>query len=214
MTSRLVGLVALAAAGCPAGDDTTELDGATAAGLIVIWSTAPAVPGPVGAAVVLDNLELRVSSLRVIGDAAASGDPRTTRGTTTARWGDGEVPQDVELPTAPPGLYARLELGVGGDDERLEVAGQALVGGIWYAFEIEDERQRALSVTLSLALAPGTRVTLPVTCDLDALLAGVPFDQMPIEDGDLAPRDSDLDALWAGLDTALTVTATATAATP
>jgi len=196
-----VGLFALA--GCPAGDDTSDPDGGSGAGLSVTWSVSPDVPGPISADLELTELDLRFSSLRAIGDSAPPGDPRTTRGATALRWVDGSAPADVEFVSAPPGVYARLELGVGGDDEKVEIKGRVRVGGTWYPFELEDERQHALPLVSVVTLLPGEHITIPVACDAGALLAAIPFERGIIVAGQLLLDDDDLDAMWTALDTAV-----------
>lgn len=200
----------LVLAGCPAGDDAPgDPDAAGASGLVVSWNVSPGVPGALSTDVTVESVQLRLSSLRVIGDAAPSGDPRTSRGTTDLIWDDGHAPAAVELLTAPPGVYSRLELGVGGDDEKLEITGQARVEGTWYRFEIEDERGRALTLPLALELEAGQQRSIPVGVDVAAIVGVVPFDELPVLAGQIYIDDDGptMDAVWAALEQAVTTTA-------
>lgn len=206
-------------AGCPVGTaDDQEIDasgggdgsGATS-GLTVTWGCTPDVPGPLTADLRVDDVRLQASSLRVIGDSAAPGDARTSRAPIDLRWRDNsgvpEAPADIELDAAPAGLYSRIELGTGGSAEHLTIKGEVRVRGEWRDFEIEDERAHAVVKNIVLALAPGQHATIPITIDLDVLLAAVPFDDLPSDDGTIVFPDNDprLDAVWAALDTSITV---------
>ncbi len=216
VTSRIVGIALVVLAGCPiGGDDQVDPDAsgdgnAGTSGLTVTWAVAPAVPGPVSADVSVRELRLEASSLRVIGDSAPPGDARTSRTSLDLRWRSEQAPAAVELAAAPAGLYSRLEIGVGGSDEHLTIKGDARVGGTVYPFEIEDERQHALTLSMALALAPGQHATIPVTVDVAVILAAVPFDQLSTDNGTLVFDDDDprLDALWSAIDRAVTVPAT------
>ncbi len=212
------GIAFMLLAGCPVGgDDGADVDAAGdgdgssgTSGLTVTWGISPAVPGPVSVDVEVDELRLQISSLRVIGDSAPAGDMRTTRAPVDLRWRRDEAPAAIELATAPSGLYSRFELGVGGSDEHLTIKGEALVGGMMRDFEIEDERQHAVSINLAHSLAPGQRATIPVNIDAAIILAAVPFDQLDDDDGTLVlPGDDPTrDAVWAAIDRAITVPAT------
>ena len=199
---------------CPVGwvadeeiDSGNNDDGGTS-GVTITWSCAPDVPGPVGASVLVDEMRFEASSLRLIGDSAPPGDPRTTRAPIEVRWYEGNRPQDVGLDNAPSGLYSRIELGVGGSDEHLEIRGQAFAQGAWRDFDIDDQRQHAIMNDIALALAPGQRATIPVTIELAVIVAAVPFDELQDEgDGTLVFADNDprLDAVWAAVDAAIRV---------
>lgn len=224
VTVRLgIAALALAAlAGCPVGhgdDDVTEDaggdgDAGTGAGVRVTWAVQPEVPGPASATVTVSELRLQCSSLRLIGDVAPPGDPRTSRGAIDLRWRRDQAPMPVVMASAPPGLYSRLELGVGGADEHLTIKGEATVGGVTRPFEIEDERRHGVTLALTLTLAPGRSATIPVSIDVGVVLAAVPFADLDVDDGTLVFDDDDprLDAVWAALDLAITVPPVAGAA--
>ena len=61
-------------------------------------------------------MELKASSLRIIGDSAAPGDPRTTSATVELHWVQNIVPPNAELGSEPSGLYSPLEIGTGGSE--------------------------------------------------------------------------------------------------
>lgn len=221
MTYRiLIGLMLLLA-GCPVGtaDDQDDIDAAGdgnsgTSGLTVTWDANPDVPGTIAVDLEVDELRLETSSLRVIGDSAPPGDSRTTRAPLDLRWRDEEgtsqMPADIELVAAPPGLYSRLEIGVGGSNEHLRIKGTVRVGSELKDFDIEDERQHPITMNLVLALGPGQHSTIPVSVDVALILASIPFDQLPSEDGTLVLPDDDprFDAVWAAIDTSFTVPAT------
>lgn len=220
MTSRfLVGIVLLLA-GCPVGvaDDQEDIDangGVDSApgtsGLTVTWDCIPMVPGPVTSDLRVDEARLLASSLRLIGDSAAPGDMRTTRIPVDLRWrennGSYEAPADIVLNAAPPGLYSRIEIGTGGNDELLTIEGEVRIDGEWKDFEIRDERPHAIVKNIVLTLAPGQHKTVPITMDVALILASVPFDELQNDDGTLKfPSDDPrLDAVWAAVDTSFTV---------
>lgn len=203
-TVTLALLVAPLAA-CPAGDD----DGPDATpgdtGLAVTWATASAVPGPADTTHRVDELTLRFSSVRAIGDAAP-GDPRASTGALELAWNDdGAPPAPLVFDHAPAGLYSRLELGVGGADEAFELHGSVLLGATWTPFELEDEAPLAISVPTSAVVAPGVRATIAVTLDVAAVLAPIDFTRLPSEAGVLVlhREDPQIDAVRAALATAL-----------
>lgn len=211
MTYRLtaaLGLLVLA--GCPVGSaDDQETDAAGAgdgssgsSGLTVTWDSTPAVPGPLTSDLRIDEIRLQASSLRLIGDSAAPGDPRTTRTPLDLRWNGNNAAGDIELGAAPPGLYSRIEIGTGGSDEHLVIKGEVRQQGNWRDFEIEDERSHAIVKNIVLALAPGEHKTIPVTVDVAVILAAVPFGDLESDDGVLELPDNHpaFDAIWAALD--------------
>lgn len=197
-------------AGCPVGvadDQETDASGtgdgsSGSSGLTVTWDSTPAVPGPLTSDLRVDEVRLQASSLRLIGDSAAPGDPRTTRAPLDLRWSDNNAAGDSELGAAPPGLYSRIEIGTGGSDEHLVIKGEVRVQGNWRDFEIEDERAHAIVKNIVLALAPGEHKTIPVTVDVAVILAAVPFGDLENDDGVLElPRDHPaFDAIWAAVD--------------
>jgi hypothetical protein len=222
VTYRIAAGLVLLLAGCPVGsadDQETDASGSgdgsnPTSGLTVTWGCTPSVPGPVTADIRVEDVRLQASSLRVIGDSAAPGDMRTTRAPIDLRWreeqGSPRYPADIQLDAAPSGLYSRIEIGTGGSAEHLTIKGEARVGGEWLDFEVEDERSHPVVKNIALTLAPGQHSTIPITIDLTVILAAVPFDELPSDDGTIVFPDNDprLDAVWAALDASVTVPVT------
>jgi hypothetical protein len=178
-------VVAVLLAGCPTGGDDSDVDGGVdSTGLTITWATTTAVPGPVAADRTVQELHITYSSVQVVGDAAP-GDDRTTRRTTELEWDADGAPPPTEFPEAPPGLYSRLELGVGGSAETIEIDGEVDLGGIWTPFEIRDEYPNPVSLPLAVDLRPGMVTTLPLEIDVGAVLAVVPFADLPRRDDHL-----------------------------
>ena len=179
--SWAIALVLLA--GCPGPDTPVDVDGGVGAtSLVVTWGTSPPIPGPVGADLSVHELHITYSSVRLLGDAAP-GDARTTRGQTELEWSDHEAPVPISFATAPPGLYSQLQLGVGGSAEAFAIEGRVRLGGTWIPYEIEDEAPSPVSLPLGLDLRAGMVVTIPVELDVAAVLAAVPFSELPVVAG-------------------------------
>lgn len=185
-------LAVIVLAGCPAGGDDVGADGGVdATQLIVTWTASPALPGPVGARVEVHELRIAYSSLRVLGDAAP-GDRRTSRDFTDAEWESDRTPRPIDFPSAPPGLYASVELGVGGGPEELAIHGTVdLGGGAPIPFEIEDEASNPVVLDLAVDLRPGASATVPLVVDLGPVLAAVPFEQLPVVAGHISLHRDD-----------------------
>jgi hypothetical protein len=219
VTYRFAAGFAILLAGCPVGSaDDQEIDASGgvdtpigASGLTITWGCSPEVPGPLASDLLVDEIRLEASSFRIIGDSAPPGDARTTRAPLDLRWHDGmgpssEYPADIAL-NAPSGLYSRIELGTGGGDEHLTIKGEVRAGGQWRDFEIEDQRPHAVVKNIVLTLAPGQHKTVPVTVDVSALLAPVPWNELESDDGVLELPDGHpaYAAIWAALDASVTV---------
>ena len=185
-----LGLVVMLAA-CPGGDDDVDLDAAPgASGLRVTWSTNPAIPAAISADARVDAVKLKLSSVRAIGDAAP-GDGRTSTGGLELSWTDKDRPAAVRFADAPAGLYSRLELGSGGDDEEYTIRGQARVGGTWYPFRIEDRTPLSVGIPLDVVLAPGDEVEVPVVLDVAAVIGAVEWDDLELDGGELHVDEDD-----------------------
>jgi hypothetical protein len=215
VTYRLVVGFILFLAGCPVGiADDQDIDGGgtgdgsnATSGLTVTWGCTPEVPGPATSEVLVEEVRLQASSLRLIGDSAAPGDMRTTRAPVDLRWYSANMPPDIELGAAPSGLYSRVEIGTGGSDEQLFIRGRARVRGEYRDFEIEDQRPHAIVKNIVLSLAPGEHTTIPVSIDVTTIVTSVPFNDLDDDDGTLVFPDGDprLEAVWAALDASVTV---------
>lgn len=207
---RVACIAALAMlAACPGGDDDGPgPDAAGAQGLQINWSTTPTVPGSAGAAQIV-SVELDLSSLRALGDAAP-GDARTTATSVELDWSAGTVPAPIAFPAAPAGLYASLELGSGGEDEHLRLDGTVEVRSETYTYRIEDEAPLSVSLAVDAMVVPGARTEIGVVLDVAAVLAAVPFDQLE-PDGDelrLEAGDPEMAAVRAALASAFHIAPT------
>jgi hypothetical protein len=136
---------------------------------------------------------------------------RTTRAPLDLRWRGNnnvdEAPADIELNAAPSGLYSRIEIGTGGSEERFTIEGEVRVRGEWRDFEITNQRSHAIVKNIVLSLAPGDHKAVPLTMDVAVILAAIPFDDLPSDDGELTfpPNDPRWTAVWAAIDTSFTV---------
>ncbi len=181
---RVVCIATLAMlAACPGDDDAPGPDAAGDQGLVIRWSTTPAVPGTAPAATV-SVLELELSSVRALGDAAP-GDARTSAADIALAWSDGRTTAPLAFPAAPTGLYASIELGTGGDDEDLHVEGTVVVSGTTYTYRVDDETPLSVTLPVDAVVEPGARTEIGVELDLAAVLAAVPFDQIEPDGGEL-----------------------------
>src|SRR5688500_3658503 len=118
-------LLAGLACACGPGDigsqDARDGDapGPMDSGLVVKWSTSPAIPGDIVSGLVVHNARFSLDTLRVVGDAGP-GDPRTTASVIDVRWrcasggdppcSETEAPTDMTFDQAPPGLYSQVAL--------------------------------------------------------------------------------------------------------
>jgi hypothetical protein len=179
-------IVAVALAGCPAtgeapdagrdaGDDADVP--AVTGGLVFDFGTDPAVPGAVGAKVHVDEVRVFWHDVRAIGDSAP-GDSRTSRASLDLVWRDGESPESLAFPLAPPGLYSRLEARVGGGQRAYEIKGTVtLRDDSTESFEVSDEALASISVSLAGVEVSSATVTARVTMSL-AFLSSVDWDAL------------------------------------
>ena len=179
--------------GCPS-DDTVAPDTAPEqSGLIVAWSSEPAVwPSDLGDAVTLERARFAVDSLRVIGDAGP-GDPRTTQVTFEVRWDDTSQPLDVVFSEAPPGLYSQVSIVVDGHlaDDSFEIRGHAFVAGNDWEYRIEDQNPLGFTVPIDKVLNPGRATTVAVRINFTHALDAIDFSTLRIEDGHLQLQSTD-----------------------
>lgn len=199
-TVRLLVAATLLLAACPGGDPGIDDPDARVDGggggdggpgaLSFELATSPAVPGTVGA---VDITELRVwlRDIRAIGDSA-TGDSRTFKAELELDWRDGRGATTLSFPSAPPGVYARLDarLGqIGGDEKAWELRGRVHRSDGTFGLEIEAEAITAVSVPLDgLTLGTTPRVAV-VELSLD-FLAAVDWQSLPV-DGDKIQLDAD-----------------------
>ena len=183
---RLVSAIVLAA-GCsgPATmatpDAPSPTDGTTpgAPGLYITWTTASTVPGTAATGITVDSITLRVRHLRAIGDSGG-GDGRTEQESSTVQWSAGQSPAVVAFPDAPTGLYSKLSFELDGQviQSSFDIRGTAVVDGQTKAFEIHDRDETHVNLDVERDLLPGGRVSLFVSLDLEAALAGIDFTKL------------------------------------
>jgi hypothetical protein len=202
--------------GCPSSDpppDGPPDDGGTQ-GLTLRWQSTETIPTSADPSV--DEAELRLRSVRVIGDAA-SGDSATTGERVVLKWSRGSAPEELHFDDAPPGKYAKIDVvlrgwdGDGdGDGEAFRLSGSVRVNGTTYRYEIEDEEQLSASLPLpgGTMLSPGGALLLQVRVNLRDVVKDLEFSSIPPRDGTIringdtpevldAARDALMDALTA-----------------
>lgn len=195
----LLGVLALA--GCPAPGDAPDAgtdagDDADVppptGGLVFEFGIDPVVPGSVGAKVRVDEVRVYWLDVRAIGDSAP-GDSRTSRASLDLVWQSESSPGPLAFPQAPPGLYSRLEARIGGGQRAYEIRGAVMLrDGGTESFEIRDEAQESISISLAGVVVNSAPVTARVTMSL-SFLASVDWDglwddrhDLKIEAGDPA----------------------------
>jgi hypothetical protein len=195
-TARILLAATLLLGACPAGEDTPDAGGGNpdgnpgTAALSFELSTSPDVPATVGA-VQVDELRVWLRDVRAIGDSAP-GDERTSVAELELDWRSGRPLTTVRFPSAPPGVYARLDarLGQPGDDEKAwELRGRVTRTDGVFELELEGESSLSLSVSLDALVLGATARTARVTLALD-FLEDVDWQSLPV-DGDRIRLDED-----------------------
>lgn len=179
-------------AGCPATEPSSPdgpPDGGSTQGLTVRWHSEQALPTADDPSV--EEAELRLRSVRVIGDAA-SGDSATTRERVVLQWSH-EDPEALRFDQAPPGKYAKIDVvlrgwegeGDGDDDDAFKISGNVRVGGTTYRYEVEDDDQLSTSLPLpsGTMLSPGGQLALEVRVNLRDVVKDLAFSSIPPREG-------------------------------
>lgn len=206
-------------AGCPATEpsspDGPPDDGGTQ-GLTVRWHSEQDLPTSDDPSVV--EAELRLRSVRVIGDAA-SGDSATTRERVVLQWNREDEPEALRFDQAPPGKYAKIDVVLRGwegdgedEDDAFQISGNVRVGGTTYRYEIEDDDQLSTSLPLPTGtmLSPGGQLELEVRVNLRDVVKDLAFSSIPPREGVIrinGDTPAVLTAARAALMTALTARA-------
>jgi hypothetical protein len=206
-------------AGCPSTDrgppDGPPDDGGTQ-GLTLRWQSTQPIPTTADDPSV-EEAELRLRSVRVIGDAA-SGDSATTRERVELKWSGDDIPEELRFDQAPPGKYAKIDVvlrgwdGDGGEDGEgasFEISGNVRVNGTTYRYQLEDDDQLSSSLPLpgGTMLSPGGELVLEVRVNLRDVVKDLEFSSIPPQGGTISiNRDTPevLDAARAALVAALT----------
>jgi hypothetical protein len=180
--------------GCPGTDPGTDPDAATGARTLnLAWTVKPTTfPGTVSGNTVIEDAQFSARSLRVIGDATGSNDPRTYVDKMPLEWNDQRSPDVHAFMDAPSGVYSRVVLELEGDHV-YQISGTTVVGGNQKDFEIKDDFEKAISVTLDpqVNLAPVDTKTIRVQVDVTRIVGAVDFTMLPTRDGKLVLDSSD-----------------------
>lgn len=186
---RVLAVLVVIAAGCggdggtgpDAGglsDAASSSDASGGAGLTVMITPDPAVPGMVRNGVIVTSATFRVKTLEVIGDAGSGG---TTLAGVRLDFSDTAQPPPFWFPGAPPGLYSKVTLDIDGDlaEPSLEILGMAQIGGgAMEPFRIVDTGRIEADVNgFDVTLAPNGTAVMPVRLDLRSVL-DLEFDQL------------------------------------
>jgi hypothetical protein len=161
------------------------------AGLVFAWSAQPALPGAASEDIAVSAASFQLRDVRALGDAAP-GDGRTSRASVDVTWLDGDGPAPLRFDQAPPGLYSRLELRLGGDSPywmRGEVE-QELEGGddeegeeVWVPWEIRDDGDITVTVPLDVAVAVGGVQEVTIGVDVGDLARRIDWERVPLRGG-------------------------------
>ena len=178
----------------PMGDDTPPMDApAGPSGLIIEWSTSPAIPST-GGPVTITQARFQLSSLRVVGDAGA-GDSRTTITNIEMgfSWSGSEpTPPDMIFNDAPTGLYSQVALSFdGGSNESYEIRGRAMVGSEDLEYRIEDDRPLAFNVPIDTMVTPGEMTTVRLRINFTHAIDSLEMSTLDRSDGRLELSDGD-----------------------
>lgn len=183
-------LLAAPAMGCGPGTETPDapVDATPAApGLTVKWHLAGAFPY-VAADRELTHIELRMKSLRMVGDSAPD-DARTNKTQFRLEWENGREPSDVRFSQAPIGAYTAVKTRLDGDaSESFKLEGRALVNGTWYPYELEDSLVYSQSLPIAAELTPDSGQIIHITANFRALIDTVDFSQLENDLGKLEFR--------------------------
>jgi hypothetical protein len=178
----------------PGTDSNTCASGSGGCGLVVPWVVLPGVPTTLSPGVTIESVQLKISSLRVIGDADP-GDPRTTQASFTVAWDSMQTPPDILFGAAPSGLYSFVAMSIDGalvDDSYL-ITGHAVANGTTYPFTIHDRFALSVNLTTSTELDPGSNAKLPVQIDLGHCVGAVDWNLVHIDNNVL---NLDTDDEW------------------
>lgn len=147
----------------------------------------------------VEEAELALRSVRVIGDAAP-GDSSTTRERVRLEFRGDDTPDALRFDQAPPGKYAKIDVvlrgwdGDGGGDDggSFEITGRARVNGTLYEYEIHDDAQLSASIPLPEAtmLPPGGELGLEVRVDLREVVRTLAFSSITPREGKLRIDES------------------------
>jgi hypothetical protein len=167
--------------------------GVSHAGLSVVWSTQPPLPGPLNDRITITEATFQISYLQIVGDAGP-GDSRTTRSRYALTWNAVQHPPRDEFPMAPVGVYSRVAIEV----RPAPLTPAYEIKGMWTELEDDDRRPAELkpfriadfqplssSFECNDTLPGGGTVTIGIKLDLLDALAGINFDKLDERSGTL-----------------------------
>jgi hypothetical protein len=189
LSSALVAALAVTAAGCEIGDSNTPPDGGGSGGgdgggtggtgLTVTWESQPSsFPGTPSSNITIQSAVVHQDELRVVGDAGTFPLDRDE-----LQWAQGLAPEELKVPSAPPGLYSKLLFELDGDTDggvveyAYEIVGTVKVNDVTRSFTIRDTAEIMLSLDFSVELRVGGSATIPVRLELDRIVNAVDFGQ-------------------------------------
>lgn len=186
--SMLAAAALLTACGPSTASPDAAVDAApTAPGLTVKWHLSGEFPY-LASDRELTKIELRVKSLRMVGDSAPD-DSRTNKAQFRLEWEDGGVPSDVRFSQAPLGAYTAVKTRLDGDaSNSFKLEGRALVNGTWYPYELEDSIVYSQTLPISVELTPDNGQIIHITANFRALIDNVDFSQLDNDFGKLEFR--------------------------
>jgi hypothetical protein len=190
-------LSACGGGGTSSGDDVQVSDAASSSdaptslhGLLVSWTSAPAVPGPIDSSTTVTSALFHVAHLQVIGD---NGQPMTNTAFDLGWQAPGENPATVSFFSAPAGLYSQvnIEIDAAVGSPSYVIVGTVRVSGNTKPFRIEDRGSIDIDVKgYMVTLPPGADATVPVRLDLKPALDAVNWDQVNDDNGVLVLDES------------------------
>jgi hypothetical protein len=178
-----------------------------AGGLIFAWGTSPTLPGRLEDDLELAEASFQLRDVRALGDSAP-GDGRTSRSAVELTWSAATQPGSLVFDQAPPGLYSRLELRLGGDGEaywlrgRVEEEDDGEEEERWVTWEVRDDAALTITVPLDVTLAIGATTTVAIAIDAGELVHDIDWSRVPLRGG-VRVLDA-ADAQIAGVRTRLT----------
>jgi hypothetical protein len=179
--------VVVACAACHSGGgETPDGDMVGSAGLIVTWSSDPQIPGDAGNNITVSRVQLKIDTLRIIGDAGP-GDPRTTKNNYLALWQNDVYPSPIPFNDAPIGLYSKVSLAIDGQlvNNSVEIDGMVQYSGNNHPFTIRDRNILPIALDTDKMLAPGATIKIGLHIDFRPALGGIDWSQAHNNNGTL-----------------------------
>ena len=184
-------IIVFGLAGCsdaPDGPPDGQPDAMPAGGgLIFTWGTDPGLPVRFEDDLEIAEAAFHLRDVRALGDAAP-GDERTSRSAIDLAWSASQQPSPLVFDRAPPGVYSRLELRLGGDGEAYWLSGRVeeeLGEGneAWVRWDVRDDAALTINVPLEVTLAVGGEATVAIEIDVGALVKDIEWSRVPLRDG-------------------------------